>query len=199
MITYLSILYITRYFFHRWNKIIRRINGLDLLHWSTKMQAPHFVQVNKRQTQTPIGFKICLKLHSDLYDPFFFEIFYNISIQKRLNENSNKIWREINNMMDYKFKKILDSLWDSKYKQSSTALKGACKKPITPANIPESIALCNGVKLFRQPLLKFCTCSGVCQWCNSSRATKNPAMALHGGFPAKYQVSGISSPYISSV
>ena len=106
MIAYLSILYITRYFFHRWNKIIRRINGLDLLHWSTKMQAPHFVQVNKRQTQTPIGFKICLKLHSDLYDPFFFEIFYNISIQKRLNENSNKIWREINNMMDYKFKKF---------------------------------------------------------------------------------------------
>ena len=50
------------------------------------MQAPHFVQVNRRQTQTHIGFKIFVKLHSDLYNPFFYEIFYNISLQKRLNE-----------------------------------------------------------------------------------------------------------------
>ena len=54
-------------------------------------------------------------------------------------------------MMNYEFKETLDPLCDIKYKQSSTALKGACKKPITPANIPERVALCNGVKLFRQP------------------------------------------------
>ena len=54
-------------------------------------------------------------------------------------------------MMNYEFKETLDPLCDIKYKQSSTALKGACKKPITPANIPERAALCNGVKLFRQP------------------------------------------------
>ena len=129
--------------FHRWNKIIKKMNSLDLplIHWSTKMQAPHFVQVNKRQTQTHIGYKIFVKLHSDLYIPFFYEIFYKNELQKRLNENLNKLWREIKNMMDYEFKKTLDLWWDSKYKQSSTALKGACKKPITPANIPERVAM----------------------------------------------------------
>ena len=54
-------------------------------------------------------------------------------------------------MMNYEFKETLDPLCDIKYKQSSTALKGACKKPITPANIPKRAALCNGAKLFRQP------------------------------------------------
>ena len=76
-----------------------------------------------------------------------------------MNKEFNKIWHEIKNMMDYKFKTTLDPLRDNKYKQSSTALKGACKKPITPANIPERAALCNGVKLFRQ--LDFCTYPGV--------------------------------------
>ena len=84
------------------------INGLDLPFIDAC--STNFVQVNKRQTQTHIGYKIFVKLHSDLYIPFFYEIFYKNELQKRLNENFNKIWREINNMMDYKFKKILGSL-----------------------------------------------------------------------------------------
>ena len=62
------------------------------------MQAPHFVQVNKRQTKTHVGFKIFVKSHSDFYNSFFYEIFYKNSLQKRLNENFNEIWCEIKNM-----------------------------------------------------------------------------------------------------
>ena len=64
------------------------------------MHAPHFVQVNKRQTQTHIGFKIFVKSHSDFYNPFIYGIY----------ENEIEIWREIKNMMDYEFKKTLDPL-----------------------------------------------------------------------------------------
>ena len=77
------------------------------------MQAPHFVQVNKRQTQTHIGFKIFMKLHSVFYDPFFYKTFYNISLQKRLNENGIR-WRGFTSLWD-RHLKFFSKCWISKW------------------------------------------------------------------------------------